>query len=71
VSLYDYHFSQRDDLLVGPFYGIIMAAMPRADTDNLDLLKAAFPETWAELQARYWAPGGLLPGEHPAGEGGA
>ena len=71
MSHYDYHFSQRDDLAVGPFYGIIMAAMRRADTDNLELLKEAFPSTWRELQERYWAPGGYLPGEVPVEGGGA
>jgi len=57
--LYDYIKSQelsRD----APFYGLIMAAMRGADDENLRKLKAAFPETWAELQARYHAPGGRL-----------
>lgn len=63
MSLYDYRFSQEPDLLSGPFYGLLMAAMRRADTDNADRLRLAFPRVWAELQARYNAPGGLLPGE--------
>lgn len=46
-----------------PFYALIMAAMRGADTDNLVLLRTAFPEVWAELQARYSAPGGVLPQE--------
>ena len=45
------------------FYSLIMAAMREADTDNLALLEGAFPETAAELRARYNAPGGFLPGE--------
>lgn len=46
-----------------PFYALIMAAMRGADTDNAVLLQIAFPEVWAELQARYNAPGGVLPQE--------
>ena len=45
------------------FYGLIMAAMLHADTDNLRALVAAFPETHAELDARYWAPGGVIEGD--------
>ena len=61
MSLYDYNDClgiNRDD---PPFYALIMAAMLRADTGNADRLKAAFPETWAELDRRYNAPGGRLP----------
>lgn len=43
-----------------PFYGMIMAAMMKADNDNLHSLKGCWPEVWAELDARYHAPGGLL-----------
>jgi hypothetical protein len=63
MSLYDYRRSQALYVADEPFYGLIMAAMRRADTDNLELLRRAFPETHAELHARYHAPGGLLPGE--------
>lgn len=49
-----------------PFYGIIMAAMRQADDDNLELLKGCWPDVFDELQARYNAPGGLLPGEEEA-----
>lgn len=63
MSQFDYQASLRisaDDL---PFYGLVMAAMRQADTANLALLKAAFPGTWAELDARSSAPGGALPGD--------
>jgi hypothetical protein len=43
-----------------PFYGVIMLAMWRADTPNLARLRGAWPEVYAELQARYNAPAGLL-----------
>lgn len=46
-----------------PFYALIMAAMRQADTTNADLLRTAFPDVWDELDARYNAPGGLLPHE--------
>ena len=44
-----------------PFYALIMAAMRKADSDNERLLRDAFPRVWDELQARYDAPGGVLP----------
>lgn len=46
-----------------PFYTLIMAAMMRADTANLDQLRRAFPGVYEELRQRYNAPGGFLPGE--------
>lgn len=61
MSRYDYEVSRDLDAHDLPFYALIMAAMRKADTDNLDKLQAAFPETWRELDARYHAPGGLLP----------
>ena len=44
----------------GSFQGLIMAAMRNADNNNLEKLKAAFPDTWQELNDRYHAPGGAL-----------
>jgi hypothetical protein len=58
MSLYDYKTSQKiaaEDYL---FYALIMAAMRQADTNNVIKLKSAFPDTWAELERRYHAPGG-------------
>ena len=46
-----------------PFYSLIMAAMREADSDNLAMLQAAWPAVWADLRARYDAPGGVLPGD--------
>ena len=46
-----------------PFYALIMAAMRKADSTNLPKLREAFPDVWLELNARYHAPGGLLPPE--------
>ncbi len=61
MSLYDYQRSQH--ICDEPFYVLIMAAMRRADTNNAEKLREAFPGTWRELEARYHAPGGLLDGE--------
>lgn len=63
MSQYDYQMSQIIAQNDPPFYALIMAAARKADTDNLALLREAFPQTVEELQARYHAPGGVLPGE--------
>ena len=63
MSLYDYQASKQIAQEGLSFYALIMAAMRRADTDNAHRLRVAFPDTWAELEARYNAPGGLLEGE--------
>lgn len=63
MSHFDYEASKHAALQDYPFHALIMAAMRQADTDNLEILKAGFPGTWTELDARYNAPGGLLPGD--------
>ena len=63
MSLYDYRQSQKIAAEDHPFYALIMAAMRKADTDNIAKLQRAFPEVWSELFQRYHAPGGLLPHE--------
>jgi len=60
MSLIDYEVSKELERQDVPFYGLIMAAMRRADTDNLNALRAFWPAVWDELQARYNAPGGAL-----------
>jgi len=60
MSLYDYKVSQQLFAENHPFYALIMAAMRQADSYNAETLRAAFPEIWNELQARYNAPGGVL-----------
>lgn len=66
MSLYDYRVSLAIAAEDYPFSALIMAAMRRADADNLDRLQQAFPHTWAELLARYHAPGGFLSWEEAA-----
>lgn len=63
MSLYDYRYSRQIAADDPPFYALIMAALRGADSENQRKLEAAWPETCAELRARYNAPGGLLPGE--------
>ncbi len=65
MSLYDYKAAVTLWRQDPPFYSLIMAAMYRADSDNIERLREAFPETWAELDARYRAPGGVLPTDPP------
>lgn len=61
MSLYSY---KRAQALEGDdFYGLVMAAMMGADEFNLAKLKEAWPGVWLELEQRYNAPQGLLPGE--------
>ncbi len=63
MSLYDYRESLRLGKDDPPFYALIMAAMRKADFENTQKLKAAFPETWKELEARYHAINGVLKGD--------
>jgi hypothetical protein len=60
MSRYEYELSKTYGT---DFYALIMAAMRQADSYNAAALREAFPDTWDELQARYNAAGGLLPGE--------
>ena len=46
-----------------PFYGLIMAAMLRADSMNAAKLRDMFPVIYDELKTRYDAPGGLIDGD--------
>lgn len=63
MNHYDYQSSRDIGYLNPPFAALIMAAYRRADSLNAEALRAAFPDITAELQARYDAPGGFLPGE--------
>lgn len=63
MSLYDYQRGIEMYKNDEPFYAFIMAAMLKADSDNLFKLQRLFPETWRELNKRYNAPGGRLEGE--------
>lgn len=71
MSYYDYQASKVIDAEDYPFYALVMAAMRKADSDNARALCHAFPSTWSELQDRYAAPGGFLPGEAVPTTGGS
>lgn len=64
MSHFDFIRSNELERRDEPFFGLVMAAMRRADSDNADLLRLAFPDTWAELAARYHAPAGHVDGDH-------
>jgi hypothetical protein len=63
MSLYDYQVGIQIAIHDYPFYALIQAAMRQADTDNLEKLKAAFPEVHAEFMTRYNSPGGQVTGD--------
>jgi hypothetical protein len=63
MSLYDYQVSREIAAQDYPFDALIMAAMRKADTLNMDKLTMVFPHVRAELDARYHAPGGKLSSE--------
>lgn len=63
TSLYDYNAAKEIVAQDIPFYAVIMAAMMRADTSNMQKLTTAFPGVELELGARYMAPGGRLHGD--------
>ena len=46
-----------------PFAALIVAALHKADGRNAAVIRAAFPSIAEEAQARYDAPGDLLPGD--------
>lgn len=60
VGLIDYHAGVKLARTDPPFYALLVALMLRADSFNAARLRAAFPDDWAEVQARYDAPGGVL-----------
>lgn len=66
MSLYDYRRAIEMYRADEPFYALVMAAMLRASSMNVVKLRAAFPDVWDELEARYHAPGGRLDHEVPA-----
>lgn len=71
MSLYDYDRGRALAIADEPFYALIQAAMRRADSTNAAVLRAGWPDVWAELQARYNSPGGILPTDPEAYAGDA
>jgi len=65
MSYFDYKESQQIASHDFSFYGLLMAAMRKADTYNTRMFKLAWPDVWDELHDRYNAPGGILPDDSP------
>jgi hypothetical protein len=63
VSAHDYRVSLGISVQGYSFDSLVFAALRQADTVNAAKIRAAWPELSAEMQERYSAPGGLLPGE--------
>jgi hypothetical protein len=63
MSLFDYRKSIELSKLDFSFYTLIMSAMRKADSDNIEKLKLVFPEVHKEFSERYNAPGGFLKDE--------
>lgn len=63
LDLYAYQAGQEIIQTHPPFASLIYAALYRADSTNARILRAAFPRICGDAQARYDAPGGILPGE--------
>lgn len=59
-GLYDYKIAEQLANSAPPVDALIMAAVLRADSDNVARLQVAFPQLVAETGARYRAPGGRL-----------
>jgi hypothetical protein len=60
MSFYEYEKGKEIAAKKPSFYTLIQAAMRRADSDNLEMLKGCWPDTWAELFVREYSPGGRL-----------
>lgn len=65
MSLHSYHVSRAIEERDPPFYALIMAAIRKADTDNLAKLTLVFPEVIEEFRARYNAGFGVIPEDGP------
>lgn len=63
MSLFDYRQSLKIEAEDFSFYAMVMGLYRRADTENQRLIERAWPDTVAELRARYNARDGLLAGE--------
>ena len=68
MSRFDYDVSREIAKNDYPFASLIMAAMSKADSTNIEKLAAVFPEIYNEVRARYNAPGGTLRSERSIGD---
>ncbi len=63
MSRYGYIESQEISKEDYSFEGLLMAAIRKADSENLARLRSAFTEIVDEFAQRYNAPGGVLPSD--------
>lgn len=63
MSLYDYIVSRKIAEGDYPFYALLMELIRQADDVNTEKIKQAWPDVYAEMFARYNAPGGKLSGD--------
>lgn len=63
MSLFDYRQSLRLSADDPTFAALVMALIRKADSFNRAKIDEAWPEIAAEMQTRYDAPRGVLPGE--------
>lgn len=63
MSLHEYLCSQAIGAEDPPFYALLFAMIRQADSDNTEKIRRCWPEKFAEMRARYNAPGGVLPGD--------
>ena len=63
MSLQDYQKSKEISIENYSFTSLIMAAMRKADLNNLSRLAFSFPAILDELKARYASPEGKLENE--------
>jgi hypothetical protein len=67
MSRHDYLISSELQDHNHTYTALIMTAMRVApDTEDLDLLRDAYPHIWTELITRFQTPGGYLPDEQGA-----
>ncbi len=61
TSMHDLHIRHKiEEIPDVSFYGILLALIARADTDNLARLRQVFPEVVREFTVRYHGPAGAL-----------
>jgi hypothetical protein len=63
LGLHSYHYSLRLSRYDLTFESLIFAAISKSDWYNGERLRLAFPELFAEMRARYEAPGGVISGD--------
>jgi len=61
LSLHEYLYSQTLDRYDPPFYALLFEMIRKADSDNIKIIEAMWPEKFEEFMLRYNAPHGVIP----------